>query len=110
MVGDDDQAIYTFQGATGSFAHFEAAYSHAPHAGAHRAAGVRVCKLEHNYRSSGAIVRVATALVAHNTQRKPKTAYTASAVGERVELVECRSLTLTLTPTLHPNPNPNPTM
>ena len=92
MVGDDDQAIYTFQGATGSFAHFEAAYSHAhAGAGAHHAAGVRVCKLERNYRSSGAIVRVATALVAHNTQRKPKTAYTASAVGERVELVECRS-------------------
>ena len=62
MVGDDDQAIYTFQGATGSFAHFEAAYTHADadaDAGARQAAGVRVCKLERNYRSSGAIVRVA---------------------------------------------------
>ena len=44
------------QGATGSFAHFEAAYTAAC------PGGVRLCKLERNYRSTAAIVRVADAL------------------------------------------------
>ena len=56
VVGDDDQAIYGFQGATGSFAPFEAAYPRFQ----------RTC-LEQNYRSTAAIVRASSTLAACNS-------------------------------------------
>lgn len=83
VVGDDDQSIYAFQGAQGPAAvrAFLAVYPDA----------TRVA-LEQNYRSSGAIVRAASALAVHNTMRWDKRVFTANPDGERVAVVECRTV------------------
>ena len=80
VVGDDDQAIYSFQGAAGSFKGFEAAYP-----------GAASVTLDQNYRSSGTIVGAAAAVVAHNAARTPKAPFTHNGGGERVQIVECRT-------------------
>ena len=78
-VGDDDQSIYGFQGATGNFGHFEACFS-----------AVRRVLLEQNFRSTGTIVGAAAALIAHNGARVPKCVHTANAAGGSIQVVECR--------------------
>ena len=80
VVGDDDQAIYSFQGAAGSFKGFEAAYP-----------GAASVTLDQNYRSSGTIVDAAAAVVASNAARTPKAPFTHNGGGERVQIVECRT-------------------
>ncbi len=73
VVGDDDQAIYGWRG--GRVEHvlrFSKDYE-----------GTRVIRLEQNYRSSGAILSAANALIAHNPSRLGKTLWTASETGER---------------------------
>lgn len=61
VVGDDDQAIFGFQGASGSFQPFEAAFP----------AFARIV-LSLNYRSSETIVTSCSALVSCNTKRVHK--------------------------------------
>jgi DNA helicase-2/ATP-dependent DNA helicase PcrA len=70
-VGDDDQAIYRFRGASfGSFTKFIAQYTDIkPGAGAKAFEGV-LQPLTHNYRSSGRILRVAGQVIAQN-ERSP---------------------------------------
>ncbi|MHB1543919.1 MAG: UvrD-helicase domain-containing protein [Gammaproteobacteria bacterium] len=73
VVGDDDQAIYGWRG--GRVEHvlrFPKDFE-----------GTRVIRLEQNYRSSGAILSAANALIAHNPSRLGKTLWTASETGER---------------------------
>ncbi len=73
VVGDDDQAIYGWRG--GRVEHvlrFAKDFE-----------GTRVIRLEQNYRSSGAILTVANALIAHNPSRLGKTLWTASETGRR---------------------------
>ena len=63
VVGDDDQSIYSFRGATiDNILSFEKTY-----------AGCSVIKLEKNYRSTKNILNAASALVKGNKLRKDKT-------------------------------------
>ena len=71
VVGDEDQSIYGFRGAVmANILNFERDYPAA-----------RVFKLEQNYRSTRSILRVASALVAHNQRRREKTLWTANQEG-----------------------------
>ena len=74
VVGDDDQSIYKFRGATiENILLFE---EHFPNA--------KVIRLEQNYRSAGNILDAANQIIAHNARRKGKELWTASGKGEPV--------------------------
>ncbi len=76
VVGDDDQSIYKFRGATiANILEFEQQYPEAV-----------TIRLEQNYRSTGNILSAANEVIACNTARKGKTLWTRNAVGERVHL------------------------
>ncbi len=76
VVGDDDQSIYRFRGATiRNILDFEKEYP-----------GARVIKLEQNYRSTGNILNAANAVIAHNRGRKGKSLWTADKPGDKVTL------------------------
>eukprot|EP00964_Phaeocystis_antarctica_P056564 scaffold33372_cov69-Phaeocystis_antarctica.AAC.1 len=81
VVGDDDQAIYSWRGAEPRvFALF----------GRH-VRGASVAKLTQNFRSTGAIVRASAAAVAPNEGREPKATWTEQTQGPQVEVCECRN-------------------
>ncbi len=72
VVGDDDQSIYRFRGATiENIMHFEDNYKDA-----------RIIRLEQNYRSTGNILGAANAVIANNTERKGKNLWTAGEDGD----------------------------
>lgn len=74
VVGDDDQSIYRFRGATiRNILEFEKNY-----------AAARVVKLEQNYRSTANILDAANAVIAHNRGRKGKSLWTAGDAGEKI--------------------------
>ena len=74
VVGDDDQSIYKFRGATiENILSFESQYK-----------GCRVIRLEQNYRSCSHILDAANAVIAHNLQRKGKELWTEKAGGEKL--------------------------
>ena len=74
VVGDDDQSIYKFRGATiENILHFEEDFP-----------GAQVVRLEQNYRSTQNILDAATAVIAHNQERKGKTLWTDNGAGEKV--------------------------
>ncbi len=76
VVGDDDQGIYKFRGATiQNILEFEQDFP-----------GARVIKLEQNYRSTGTILDAANAVIRHNQGRKGKTLWTANGKGESITL------------------------
>jgi DNA helicase II / ATP-dependent DNA helicase PcrA len=78
VVGDEDQSIYSWRGADiRNILDFERDYPNA-----------RVIRLEQNYRSTKNILESASALVAHNTERKGKWLWTASGEGSRVGYYE----------------------
>ncbi len=78
IVGDDDQSIYRFRGA--SRASLERFQSHFPSA--------LTVTLGRNHRSSRRIVTAAAALIAHNPERLPKE-LRSSRPGAKVELWLC---------------------
>ncbi|MGN1001164.1 MAG: ATP-dependent helicase [Oscillospiraceae bacterium] len=83
VVGDDDQSIYKFRGATiKNILDFENQYPAA-----------RVIKLEQNYRSTGFILEAANAVISNNVGRKGKKLWTAADKGYK--------------PCLHVAPNEN---
>ncbi len=76
VVGDDDQSIYRFRGATiENILSFETRYSDAT-----------VIRLEQNYRSTQCILDAANAVIENNSQRKGKNLWTANGAGEKIEL------------------------
>ena len=78
VVGDDDQSIYRFRGATiENILSFEKQYR-----------GARVIRLEQNYRSSQSILNAANAVIAHNIGRKGKRLWTANGSGEPITVYE----------------------
>jgi DNA helicase-2/ATP-dependent DNA helicase PcrA len=78
VVGDEDQSIYSWRGADiDNILDFEADFP-----------GARVFRLEENYRSSQAILDIASSLVARNQRRKGKTLRAVRPAGEKVRLHE----------------------
>jgi DNA helicase-2/ATP-dependent DNA helicase PcrA len=76
VVGDEDQSIYSWRGADiNNILDFERDFPNA-----------RVLRLEENYRSSQAILDAASAVVAHNRQRKGKTLRATRPGGDAVRL------------------------
>lgn len=73
MVGDDDQSIYKFRGATiENILEFEHQYPDA-----------KVIRLEQNYRSTQNILDAANAVIANNEGRMGKNLWTANGAGKR---------------------------
>ena len=80
-VGDDDQSIYGWRGATlDNLKKLPADYP-----------TLRVIKLEQNYRSTGAILRAANNVIAPNPKLFPKTLFSELGEGEPVRVVDCDS-------------------
>ena len=78
VVGDDDQSIYRFRGATiENILSFENQYP-----------GARTIRMEQNYRSTQAILNAANSVIAHNLGRKGKCLWTANDLGEPVTVYE----------------------
>ena len=78
VVGDDDQSIYRFRGATiENILNFEKQYR-----------GSRVIRLEQNYRSTQSILNAANAVIAHNIGRKGKRLWTSNDAGEPITVYE----------------------
>ena len=78
VVGDDDQSIYRFRGATiENILNFEKQYQ-----------GSRVIRLEQNYRSTQAILNAANSVIAHNIGRKGKRLWTANGQGKPITVYE----------------------
>ena len=76
VVGDDDQSIYKFRGATiENILSFENTFQNAT-----------VIRLEQNYRSTQNILDAANAVIAHNTERKGKTLWTQNGTGAMIHL------------------------
>ena len=76
VVGDDDQSIYKFRGATiENILSFEDEFRNC-----------RVIRLEQNYRSTGHILDAANAVIRNNMGRKGKELWTASDRGELIQL------------------------
>ena len=76
VVGDDDQSIYSWRGASyGNLLSFERDYPE-----------YREIFLDQNYRSTGKILLVANHLIAKNKNRKGKNLWTGEARGEPVRL------------------------
>ncbi len=76
VVGDDDQSIYRFRGATvENILGFDRVFPDA-----------KVIKLEQNYRSTKTILAAANAVIAHNTGRREKTLWCDGGEGESILL------------------------
>ncbi len=76
VVGDDDQSIYKFRGATiENILSFEKTFPKA-----------RTIRLEQNYRSTQTILDAANAVIANNVERKGKTLWTENPQGKPISV------------------------
>ena len=76
VVGDDDQSIYKFRGATiTNILEFEQQYRNA-----------KTIRLEQNYRSTQNILSAANEVIRNNTRRKGKELWTDNGTGEKIRL------------------------
>ncbi|MDE6718131.1 MAG: UvrD-helicase domain-containing protein [Muribaculaceae bacterium] len=81
VVGDDAQSIYSFRGANiGNIINLEKRYP-----------GLRVFKLERNYRSTQNIVNAAGSLIAKNTRQLKKNVFSENEPGEKLEIIRTYS-------------------
>ena len=78
VVGDDDQSIYRFRGATiENILSFEERFQ-----------GAKVIRLEQNYRSTKTILQAANGVIANNRGRKGKKLWTDNAAGSPITVYE----------------------
>lgn len=81
VVGDDAQSIYSFRGANiNNIINLEKRYH-----------GLRIFKLERNYRSTQNIVNAASSLIAKNTYQLKKDVFSENEVGEPIEIIRTYS-------------------
>ncbi|MDE6342840.1 MAG: UvrD-helicase domain-containing protein [Muribaculaceae bacterium] len=81
VVGDDAQSIYSFRGANiGNILNMERRYP-----------GLRIFKLERNYRSTQNIINAAGSLIDKNTRQMKKNVYSENEEGERVMILSTYS-------------------
>ena len=81
VVGDDDQSIYKFRGATiENILAFEKQYPDAV-----------TIRLEQNYRSTGNILSAANHVIACNRGRKGKTLWTQNETGEKIHFYQAEN-------------------
>ncbi len=79
VVGDDDQSIYRFRGATiENILNFENQFDNA-----------KVIRLEQNYRSTQNILDAANAIIKNNRARKGKNLWTSAGEGEKIVQYRC---------------------
>ncbi len=76
VVGDDDQSIYKFRGATiDNILNFEKNFEN-----------VLVIRLEQNYRSTKTILNAANAVISKNFERKDKSLWTNNQEGDKISV------------------------
>ncbi len=76
VVGDDDQSIYKFRGATiENIMNFEKNYP-----------GAKIIRLEQNYRSTQNILDAANSVIQNNSRRKGKTLWTQNKSGDKIKV------------------------
>ncbi|MBQ8758613.1 MAG: UvrD-helicase domain-containing protein, partial [Clostridia bacterium] len=81
VVGDDDQSIYKFRGATiENILSFDRNFKN-----------TRIVKLEQNYRSTDMIIGAANAVIKNNAGRKGKTLWTEVVGGEKITVKKCET-------------------
>ena len=81
VVGDDDQSIYKFRGATiENILNFDSTYTEA-----------KVVKLEQNYRSTSNILNAANGLISKNYHKHKKELWCANEQGEKIVVKETPS-------------------
>lgn len=81
VVGDDAQSIYSFRGANiSNILNMERKFP-----------GLKIFKLERNYRSTQNIINAAGSLIAKNTRQMPKNVYSENEIGEPVTVMSTYS-------------------
>lgn len=81
VVGDEDQSIYSWRGATVSnILNFKKEFK-----------GTSIIKIEQNYRSVQPILEAANQVIIHNEQRNPKNLWSTREGTDRVLLLACNS-------------------
>lgn len=80
-VGDEDQSIYSWRGATiANMLNFQKDFP-----------GTQIIKIEQNYRSVQSILDVANTVIEHNSQRNPKKLWSEKKGIDRIRLLQCVS-------------------
>ncbi len=78
VVGDEDQSIYSWRGATiKNIISFEESFPN-----------TKIIKLEQNYRSTETILDAANAVIKNNVNRKGKRLWTDKAGGEKIQVIQ----------------------
>ena len=80
-VGDDDQSIYSWRGATvTNMLNYQKDFP-----------GTKIIKIEQNYRSVQPILEAANQVISHNTERNPKKLWSERKASDRIKLLSCLS-------------------
>jgi DNA helicase-2/ATP-dependent DNA helicase PcrA len=80
-VGDEDQSIYSWRGATiANMRNFQKDF-----------APTELIKIEQNYRSVQPILDIANEVISHNSQRTPKTLWSEKKGTDRIRMLTCVS-------------------